>query len=107
MWNFRSVQITVKLLIFCAPDFFFAFCPLCCTAENHIFPWGFATQNRAEERTESCHTSLHNFMRVCLHKITGILELFWLFGIILFEEHIYHVSSEILSALPKVIVIQS
>ena len=32
------------------------------TAENHTFPWCFATYNGAVEHTESCHTLVHYFV---------------------------------------------
>ena len=52
------------------------------TAENHTSPWCFATHNGALEHTESCHTLVHDFVRVFLHEITEMLELFFFFFLV-------------------------
>ena len=33
------------------------------TADNHTFPWCFATHHGAMEHTESCHTLVHNLVK--------------------------------------------
>ena len=68
------------------------------TAESHTFPWCFATHNGALEHIESCHTLVHDLVRIFLHEIAVILGQFLIVLVayysLQYEEYIYNVSSE-------------
>ena len=62
------------------------------------------------EHTESCHTVVHDLVRVYLHEITVMLGQFLAFLVAYcsfqYEQYIYYVSSEKLHILPKVMLLK-